>query len=149
MEVNGLLSASLFYSLPKEQRKEVMTEDNECDLEPAFMGFVDTYFYLSRLIPKDWTVIDIGCAFNPQCWYFRDHARYIAVEPSLRKMFHVDNTEIYYASAKGFIENTLPTLNLDLDKTFAICNYVPPSYRENPMELVRATFKNIYCFYPK
>lgn len=148
-DTNHNLSVQLYYSLPEEQRKEVITVENECDLEPCFMGFVETYYYLSKLIPKDWTVVDIGSAYAPQCYYFQDHAKYIAVEPPSRiKLFHMDNTEIYRMTAKQFINDMLPKLHLDMDKTFAICSYVPEWYNENPRGLTRRVFKNLYCFYP-
>lgn len=145
---NENISTFLFNHLPEDQCKEVMTASNECDMEPCFMGFAKTYSLLAELIPTDWTVIDIGAAFAPQCYFFRNHAKYIAVEPCTNKMFHMDNTVIYRNSAKGFIEKTLPSLNLDINKVFAICNFVPDWYGENPQKLTRATFKNCYCFYP-
>ena len=149
-DTNHNLSVQLYYSLPGEQRREVITAENKCDLEPCFMGFIDTYYYLSLLIPKDWTIIDIGSAYAPQCYYFRDHAKYIAVEPPSKiKLFHMDNTEIYRQTAKQFINDILPKLNLDMDKTFAICSYVPEWYGENPRALARRVFKNLYCYYPK
>jgi hypothetical protein len=103
------------------------------------------------MIPKDWTVIDVGCAYNPQSYLFQGHKRHIAIEPKwLDKDFHVEyfqapNTELLFMTGQEFIENELPKLDLDLDKTFAIVNYVP-SGACNLM--VRETFKNIYTYYP-
>lgn len=146
---NEELSRQLYFAFPEEQRKEVMTFENECDLCPEFMGFVDTYWHLSQMIPKSWTVVDIGCAFASQCMFFKNHARYIAVEPYVKHIFHCDNTEWYHVTAQMFIEQELPKLHLDMDKTFAICNNVPDWYRENPRELCRKVFKNLYCYYTK
>ena len=34
---------------------------NDPEHDPSFLGFINTYYYLSKLIPKHWTVVDIGC----------------------------------------------------------------------------------------
>jgi hypothetical protein len=110
-----------------------------------------TYYYLSRMIPKDWTVIDFGCAYNPQSYLFQNHKRHIAIEPKwldkdfLFEYFQAPNTELLFMTGQEFIENELPKLGLDLDKTFDIVNYVP-SGACNLM--VRETFKNIWAYYP-
>lgn len=44
--------------------------------------------------------------------------------------------------------NEYARADLDMDKTFCICNYVPDWHGESPMKLVRKTFKNLYTFYP-
>ena len=113
-----------------------------------------TYYYLSRIVPKDWTVVDIGASYGAQSYLFLGHKRYIAVEPFRSsddwhfENFKADGTERYKMTAGKFIKDVLPTLSLDLGKTFAICNYVPEWFGENPMELVRQTFHNCYVYYP-
>lgn len=146
---NGQLSFELYGLLPVEQRNRILTSDNECDLDPSFMGFVETYYMLSQLIPTDFTIVDIGAAFAPQCYFFRNHERYIAVEPSVKETFRMDNTVVYNVTAGKFIDDILPTLGLDMDRTFAICNYVPDWYGENPIDLTRMTFPKCYTYYPR
>lgn len=138
--------------IPNEEFKRVMDSDASAEIDCNNMTCgCGTYYYLSRMIPKDWTVIDIGCAYNPQSYLFQNHARHIAIEPKwISEDFHFEyfkapNTELLFMTGQDFIENELPKLNLDLDKTFCIVNYVP-SGAANLM--ARETFKDIFCFYP-
>lgn len=138
--------------IPKEEKERVMASDASAEIySDSHMCGGATYYYLSRLIPKHWTVIDIGCAYNSQSYLFQEHARHIAVEPKwIDSDFHFEyfrapNTELLFMTGQDFIENELPKLNLDLDKTFCIVNYVP-SGAANLM--ARETFRNIWCFYP-
>ena len=141
--------------IPDKEMERVMMSDASAEIcTDNLMCGGATYYYLSRMIPKDWTVIDVGCAYNPQSYLFQGHKRHIAIEPKwLDKDFHFEyfqapNTELLFMTGQEFIKNELPKMNLDLDKTFAICNYVPEWYGENPMELVRHTFHNCYVYYP-
>ena len=116
--------------------KEVLEQD-ECDIEGLFLGFVDIYYFLSKIIPKDFTVIDFGCAYAPQAYYFRNHKAYIGINNSIKKRFTFKNT----THINGKIED-----NLDFEdkKTFAICSYVPTSTNE-----IRKRFKNLFVYYPE
>jgi hypothetical protein len=142
--------------IPDKEMKRVMDSDASAEIcTDDLMCGGATYYYLSRMIPKDWYVIDIGASYGAQSYLFQDHAKYIAVEPSESsdewnfEYFKADGTERYEMTARKFIKDILPTLNLDMKKTFAICNYVPAWYGENPMELVRETFHNCYVYYPQ
>ena len=109
------------------------------------------YYYLSKMINKDWTVIDVGCAYNAQAYFFLDHAKYIAVNPEYKsddfhfEYFHPEGTDFYAATGQEFIRDILPTLNLDLKKTFAICHWVPS---EECQRMVRETFPYCFVIYP-
>lgn len=138
--------------IPDKEMKRVMMSDASAEIcTDNLMCGGATYYYLSRMIPKDWTVIDVGCAYNPQSYLFQGHKRHIAIEPKwLDEDFHFEyfqapNTELLFTTGQEFIENELPKLDLDLDKTFAIVNYVP-SGACNLM--VRETFKNVWAYYP-
>ena len=141
--------------IPDKEMERVMMSDASAEIcTDSLMCGGATYYYLSRMIPKDWTVIDVGASYGAQSYLFQDHAKYIAVEPFEScddwhfENFKADGTERYEMTAGNFIKDILPTLNLDLNKTFAICNYIPEWYGENPMELVRHTFHNCYVYYP-
>lgn len=138
--------------IPKEEIERVMKSDASAEIQSScHMCGGATYYNLSKMIPKHWTVIDIGCAYNPQSYLFQSHARHIAIEPLwLDKDFHFEyfkapNTELLFMTGQEFIQNELPKMNLDLNKTFCIVNYVP-SGAANLM--ARETFKNIYTYYP-
>ena len=53
--------------IPKEEKDRVFKQEY-CDIGTEFIGFMDTYYYLSKIIPKEYTVYDFGCAYNPQCY---------------------------------------------------------------------------------
>lgn len=114
-----------------------------------FAGLVDTYYHLSQIIPKDFTVIDFGAGWNAQSYFFTEHVKYIAVNPPSdiiedSGMFCAPNCDIYRMTTGQFIRSYKPKN----EKVFAICNYVPNWYCENSMKLVRENFSNVYTFYP-
>ena len=108
------------------------------------MGFNDIYEILSKIIPEHFTIIDLGCGYNPQCFYFTKHKKYVAVDISDCEKFKSDNCVIYQKSIEDFIKEDISGLNLD--ETFAICSYVP--MREANREMVRKAFKNLFIYYP-
>ncbi len=52
-------SRELFFKLYKEfpMMTDRVMKGGFCDIDPDFLGFVGTYYLLSFLIPKSWTVI--------------------------------------------------------------------------------------------
>lgn len=133
----------LLFKLPTDQVTKVLHE-SMCDIDATFLGFTDTYAKLSKIIPKHFTIIDLGCAYNPQCFYFTKHKKYVAVDESDCAKFQAPNCVIYQKKIESFIAENLHEYNLE--ETFAICNYVP--LREETHELVRRSFKNLYMYYP-
>lgn len=137
----------LFHLLPKDQIERVFKQDI-CDIDPTFMGFTNIYKNLSEIIPKHFTIVDLGCAYNPQCFYFKEHKKYIAVDLGYTtEMFKTENTQYFGDGIKHFIEETLPELKLKKDETFAICSYVPP-WNGFEYEMVNKNFKNLFVYYP-
>lgn len=144
--------------IPSDEWKRVMKSDASAEISANNMmcGFGGrTYYNLSKMIPKDWTVIDIGASYGAQSYFFQSHSKYIAVEPFKNdnygwhfESFKANGTERYEMTAGEFIKEMLPKLKLDLNKTFAIANYTPNWFGENPIELVRSHFSNIWTFYP-
>jgi hypothetical protein len=130
--------------IPEEQIEEVFNQDI-IDIGGDFIGFLDIYEALSRIIPKHFTIIDLGCAYNAQCFYFRNHKKVISVDISDCVKFKSNNCEIHQKSIESFIKHDIKDLNLR--ETFAICNYVPDWHGDNK-RFVRETFENVYVFYP-
>lgn len=126
--------------LPKDQWDEVMNQPY-CDIEPVFMGFMDQYKILAQIIPKHFTVIDFGCAYNPQCFYFAEHKEYIAVDVSDCKKFKAPNCRIFNKSINGFM--LTHAHEFYLKTTFAICQYVPADTK-----IIRDYFTNLFAYYP-
>lgn len=135
--------------IPKEQYKEILNQQ-DCELDGEFLGFITQYKALSMIIPKEYTVIDFGCYAAAQCYFFREHKGYIGVDCDKLKRFEILNTKHFYISVHNFInnivnkkENTL--FSVDLRRYFAICNYLPDNIAEN---LVKKYFRNCFVFYP-
>ena len=117
--------------------KEVLNQKN-CDIDETFLGFVDTYYYLSKIIPKDWTIVDFGCAFAAQAYYFIRHKAFIGVDFGIKKRFHFKNTDLY----EGTIADYLMQKPIK-ERVFAIVNNVP-SFET---ELVRNYYPNCFIYY--
>lgn len=131
--------------LPADQIQRVLNQ-RYCDIEPCFMGFTDIYKSLSEIIPAHFTVVDLGCAYNPQCFYFLKHKKYISVDAwEGTERFKSPNCEIFEMSIEEFIKAHVGSL--DLEETFAICSYVPPWGGDN-MKMVRDAFINVFTYYP-
>lgn len=131
--------------IPNDQLEEVFSGEF-CDIDAEFMGFTEQYKALSTIIPKHFTIIDMGCAFAAQSYYFDEHKAYIGVDIfDDVKRFSTNNTTLIVSSIQEFIKNRLPSMGLDLETTFAICNYMPDF---EAARMVRETFPNVFVFYP-
>jgi hypothetical protein len=136
------LISPLLNLLPKEQLDTVLNQDY-CELDNVFLGFVEIYEHLSQIIPTHFEVIDLGCYLAPQGYYFRNHKKYVGVDVTELKRFEFGNTEHHVKTIQDFIRCDLRIY--ELEKTFAICSYVPD---ENAKSLIRKTFKNLFIYYP-
>ena len=140
--------------IPDKEWQRVMESDAaaEIDSNNNVCGYGGrTYYNLSKMIPKDWTVLDFGCAYNPQSYLFTEHAKFVAIEPEILSSyycydhFQAPNTDFVFATGQKFIKDILPSMNLDLKHVFAICNFVPS---DECCQMVRETFPNVFTFYP-
>jgi hypothetical protein len=127
-----------------DQLQRVFASEH-CDIDPDFLGFVTTYRYLSELIPLHHTVLDIGCAFAPQGFYFRNHARYIGVDgfTPINDRFHFGNTEHIMSTSQEFFSHVkkLPR------STFVIANYMSAS--EHIVDEIKLKSHNCFVYYPQ
>ena len=114
--------------IPDDEYHEVMSQDM-CELDSEFLGFVDVYKNLSRIIPKGSIVIDFGCYLAAQSYFFARHKMYIGVDVVSMRRFTPPNSVHYTMSIQNF----------------AICSYVPDF---QATEMVRKTFPNVFCYYP-
>ena len=101
MEYNKILE-----KIPKEQCEAVFNQKN-CDIDPEFLGFLDVYENLSKIIPKHFTIVDLGCAYNAQSFYFTEHKKYISVDVSDCVKFKAENCDVYQKSIQDFIADNL------------------------------------------
>ena len=132
------------HMIPQDQLDRVLGQDM-CDIDPTFLGFTEVYLHLSEIIPTYWTVVDLGCAFAPQVFFFKDHRSYIGVDLYTKERFTTPNATFYNMTIADFIDQHGPSF--DQDTTFAICSYVPEWHNDN-MRLARDAFKNVFTYYP-
>lgn len=140
---NEQISLDLFKRIPSEQAELVFNGNRMCDIDPSFLGFVGIYRALAGIIPKHFSIVDLGCAYAPQAFYFENHASYIGVDIGDGKRFSTDNTTHYVGTIGDFIDGFNPT-----GPVFAICSYVPPWHGDN-RAMARAAFENLFVFYPE
>ena len=65
--------------IPLDEYKRVLNSDF-CELEYDFLCFEEVYGTLSEIIPKDKTIIDLGCYAALQSYFFKDHQGYIGID---------------------------------------------------------------------
>lgn len=133
-----------WHLMPADQLERVFNQQ-ECDIDQEFLGFTNVYLALATIIPKHWTVIDLGCAYAPQAMIFKDHVRYLGIDYGGKERFHAPNTEHFDMTIATFISRHIH--DFDQNTTFAICSYVPPWHNDN-VDLARSSFKNVFTYYP-
>lgn len=132
----------LFSRISLTQISEVLGQER-CELDNEFLGFTEIYERLAEIIPKHFTVVDLGCYCAAQAYFFEDHAFYYGVDVFEGKRFRTPNTVHFTKSIQHFIAENL--IDLDPDETFAICSYVPD---REAQRMVREAFPNLFVYYP-
>ena len=133
---------TLYSKFPYREVHEILRQD-KCEIDYDFAGFTAQYEALAKIIPLDCTVIDFGCYLAPQCYFFRNHARYIGIDVIGMKRFRMSNTTHVVMDIRSWLTRYADKYTY---KTFAICNFVP-AFEE--VELVKRHFKNIFVYYPE
>ena len=133
--------------IPKEEAERLFKKNYKMkgNIDYDFMGFTRVYKSLLSVVPKHFTIIDLGCCYAAQSYYFKDYKTYIGVDTLEEERFKTDNTIHYRMTIQEFIKMELPMLHLDLKQCFAICSYVPD---DEATKLARETFPNILVYYP-
>lgn len=134
----------ILHLMPEDQLERVLS-GAMCDIGPEFLGFTEIYVHLAAIIPLHWTVVDLGCAYAPQAWLFKEHKSYVGVTLGEIERFSAPNTKHYTMPISEFIAKHLP--DFDQKTTFAICSYVPPWHDDN-RRLAREAFENVFVYYP-
>lgn len=151
--------------IPQKEINRVFAESYSigAELDSSFFCFDEPYQRAARVADENSIILDLGCAYAPQSYYFTHCKRYIGVDlpmpqpdpavvqqyklcgrqPEVR--FQPDNAEFYIMSIQKFIGEVLPTLSLDMDNVIAICSAVPD---EEARALVERTFPVYDVSYP-
>lgn len=124
----------LWDMIPEEELKLKLSYGMS-ELEFDFLGFEHVYLPIAEMVPKNFTIVDLGCYQAAQAYAFENHARYFGVDyydrlisrsfiPPLR--FLPNNASHYVMSIEEFMEKYLNTF--DLDETYFIMSYVSESH---------------------
>ena len=115
------------------------TASSEIDGEFMCCG-EHAYAGIAKEIPKNRVIYDFGAGYGVQSYFFKDHKKYIAIEPSVDEHFETDNAIWLKMTVQQFFER----FEIEED-AFAILNYVPDA--EASM-LVREKCEYLYVNYP-
>lgn len=139
----------LFKIIPRDKLDYVFENSQKASAEQyfTFLGFEEVYKAATLFVPKDKIIIDLGCAYAFQSWYFKDYKKYIGVDVLCNEsdVLKTENSEFYFMSIQNFIKNIFPKLGYSKNEVFAICSYVPD---KNARKMVREFFKNCLVYYP-
>jgi hypothetical protein len=144
------INSKLWKIIPSEQKDMVFHQNPNAiwEIGREFLGFVDTYYHLSQVIPRDYTIFDFGAGYNAQSWFFTEFAKTYAIEPFNYQgegapLFRAPNCEVFRGTTAEFLaSHELPA------KSFAIVNFVPNWHGEDSIDLIHKHFRNCYTFYP-
>lgn len=140
-------ACDLFNIIPKEDIEEVFQKSKtaSAEMDYTFMGFEDVYKSVKDFVPKTRVIIDLGCAYAPQSYYFKDHRSYIGVDIHIPDFhFKTSNSSFYEMSIQDFCKKVIEK-KWNLDNMFAICSYIPD---EAARKIVRETFPNCLVYFP-
>lgn len=121
------------------------TVSAECDY--TFLGFEQVYKAVTLFVPKSKIIIDCGCGYAFQSWYFREYRKYIGIDNATcsSDVLETENSKFFFTSIQDFIRNVFPGMRYELEDVFAVCSYVPD---ENAREMVRNYFPYCLVYYP-
>lgn len=136
----------LYKMIPQSVLDKLWDDNYLVDLDYTFLGFEEVYRGVTQFVPKDKVIIDLGCAYGTQSYYFVAYKQYIGVDLRVLSPVKTDNSTYYIGiTIQDFINKIFTTLNLDKEDVFAICSYVPDV---EARELVAQTFPYHLVYYP-
>lgn len=136
----------LYQMIPKSELDRVFEGKASAELGRDFLCFEEPYKLASMIVPKTWTIVDLGCAYAAQAYYFAEHLKYIGVDCFTEKdmiRFRTDNMELYEMTIREYVRDHIK--KLDFEHTFAICSAVPDRQAQ---KLTLFQFPNHYVWYP-
>ena len=118
-----------------------------CECDSSFVAFLESYWDLKAIIPKDFTVIDFGCYQAFQGRYFVNMKNTLVwiAEFLLCGDCNSPMQSILSAVFKNLFRTFCQRKISILKKVFAICSYVPD---DEARKMIRDTFpyfRDRYC----
>lgn len=142
-------NCELFNIIPRKKLDYVFKKSSTCGAEcdSSFLGFENIYRAVKSIVPEYKVIIDLGCCYAFQSWYFRDHKKYIGVDNGIQDkiVLHTKNSKFYFMSIQKFISEVFPKLGYEKEDVFAICSYVPD---EEARRMTREFFPYCLVYYP-
>lgn len=139
----------LFKLIPREKIDKIFSESNtaSAELDRMFLGFEEVYKAVTMFVPKSKIIIDFGCAYAFQSWYFKDYEKYIGVDSSVsnENVLKTDNSKFFFMSIQDFIKEQFQKLGYKKEDVFAVCSYVPD---EEARTMVKEYFSYCLVYYP-
>lgn len=110
-------TCELFDLIPRKKIDYVFKKSSTCGAECdySFLGFENVYRAVKSIVPEDKVIIDLGCCYAFQSWYFRNHKKYIGVDNGIRDkiVLRTDNAEFYFTSIQKFISEEFQKLGYE------------------------------------
>lgn len=151
-KLTSSLLAKISAEYPQEYQRfweRLKHPDSIIDIDQSFVGFIDIYFFLSQIIPKDRVVFDVGCAYAFQSYYFRDHLLYVGIDGgNPEDRLKLPGTEHTFECVHC-ISDLIKIRDKFTPKdaaSFAICSYVPGA---NVNKLTQSVFDDCFTYYPR
>lgn len=138
----------LFTIIPREEIDRVFTKSNtaSAEMDFTFLGFEEVYKSILNFVPKNKIIVDLGCGYAAQSYYFTKYKKYIGVDNGIEDNVHfvTENMEYYNMSIQNFCK-MITEQNWNLEEIFAICSYVPD---KDARKTVKETFPYCLVYYP-
>jgi hypothetical protein len=133
---------------PKEFKRVWTQIEDHGDIDPTFVGFIDKYRHLSNIIPRNRIIVDIGCAYAFQAYYFRNHRFYVGIDPTPKEDRLQTPNSIHH---ELLVRSSAYLMGLDYgaastEPVFAICSYCPDS---RAVKAMKEVFRDCFSFYPQ
>lgn len=164
-EINGLLLSKAILHYGCKQVNEILREE-DISVCSEFLGFVDFYYRISKIISKDFIVIDFGCGLGFQHLFFDNHIGYIGIDHNDWVRGENLNGERNYCFLKTSIEDFISNVEENIDPSFflnileengskpnkhhitprvvGICNKVPSL---EARRMINKTFTDVFNYY--
>ncbi len=137
---NEALSLDLYYEIEREYpsfRISDVISKYKSDIDKEFLGFLQPYWFLSQVLDKDLTIIDLGCGYGLQSYYFRKFKRYIGIDvlsfvDNIEELkptevivvkLPVPNAEYYSRIINNMTKADFQNIGVDFNNSFAIVSY--------------------------
>ena len=94
--------------IPKAEVERVFSGTAGAELDYTFLAFEEVYRGVPNFVPKTKTIIDLGCAYAPQAYYFTEYLGYIGVDVSIPSIhFETPNMALYEMSIQNFCKKVI------------------------------------------